>query len=380
MRVCLDIQAALGQRAGVGRYARELARHLPAAAGPGDEIAGFCFDFSRKGTEGAAPGLPVRACRWCPGRIAQQLWKRLGWPPYPAFAGAADVYHFPNFIRPPMGRSRARTVVTIHDVSFLRLPETTEEKNLAWLRAGIFKTAKEADAILTDSEFSAREIAETLDVPSGKVHPVWLGLPPPAEAVDGEEAARWRAKLGLDRPYLLMVGTLEPRKNIPFLVRAFEEMRDFDGDLALVGGLGWKTGPILEAIAGSKRADRIKRLSHIPDAALSAAYAGAAAFVFPSLYEGFGLPPLEAMARGTPVVCARNSSLPEVLGDAAEWVDGWDPADWAARIGAVIGSPGRRSALRAAGLARAALFRWEDTAARTWAVYRSVAGKGPQGP
>lgn len=373
MRVCLDIQAALGQRAGVGRYARELARHLPAAAGEGDEVRGFCFDFSRKGTAEAAPGLVVKACRWCPGRVAQQLWKRAGWPPYPAFAGEADVYHFPNFIRPPMGRSRAKTVVTIHDVSFLRMPETTEEKNLAWLRAGIFKTAREADAILTDSEFSAREICETLDVPPEKVSATWLGLPPLAEAEDGAEAARLRAEMGLTRPYLLMVGTLEPRKNIPFLVKVFEEMRGFDGDLALVGGLGWKTEPILEAIAGSKRTDRIKRLSHIPDAALAAAYAGASAFVFPSRYEGFGLPPLEAMARGTPVVCARNSSLPEVLGDAAEWVDGWDAREWAARVEAVVASDSRRAELRAAGLARAKLFRWEDTARKTWNVYRLVA-------
>lgn len=374
MRVCMDIQAAAGQRAGVGRYVRELVRHLPAAAGPGEEIAAFYFDFSRKGLDFGAPGVDVKRCRWCPGRVAQQLWKRAGWPPFPFFAGKADLYHFPNFILPPVPKG-ARTVVTIHDVSFLRMPETTEEKNLAWLRAGIFRTAKQADAILTDSEFSAREITETLDVPPEKVHATWLGLPPLSEAKDGAEAARLREGLGLTRPYILTVGTLEPRKNIPFLVKVFEEMRGFDGDLALVGGLGWKTEPILEAIAKSPKTARIRRLSHIPDDALAAAYAGASAFVFPSRYEGFGLPPLEAMARGTPVVCARNSSLPEVLGDAAEWVDGWDAADWASRIEAVIASEDRRAALRAAGLARAALFRWEDTAAQTWNVYRSILRK-----
>ena len=371
MRVCMDIQAALGQRAGVGRYVRELLGHLGPAAGT-DELSAFYFDFKRAGLDAPPPGVEMRSCRWMPGRVAQAAWKRLGFPPYEWFAGKADLYHFPNFIRPPLGRGR-KSVVTIHDVSFLRMPETTEAKNLAWLSAEIHDTAAKADAILTDSQFSAREIVELLHVPEAKVFPVWLGLPkfgpPPAP----DAIAQARKALGLEKPYLLMVGTIEPRKNIPFLVKIYEALKDFDGDLVLVGGLGWKTGPTLRAISESPRKAGIKLLKHLDDAQLSALYAGAAAFTFPTRYEGFGFPPLEAMGRGAPVISARNSSLPEVLGDAAEWVDGYDAEEWAATIRAVLGDSARAARLRAAGLAQARKFTWEETAQKTWDVYRRLA-------
>lgn len=374
MKVCVDLQAGLGQTGGIGRYVRELFRHLGAEAGEGESVEGFCFDFHRRWRAADwAKGGQVRACRWIPGRIAQAAWKRLHAPPYGWFAGEADVYHFPNFVRPPLGKGK-RSVVTIHDLSFLRMPETTEKKNLAWLMGEIQRTADTADAILTDSRFSAGEIRELLGVEKERIFPVWLGLdsfpPPPPEA----EAAALRRELGLERPYLLMVGTLEPRKNIPFLVRVFEELRDFDGDLALVGSLGWKTEGILAAIESSPRRDRIRRLGGIRDDQLAAVYAGAAAFVYPTRYEGFGFPPLEAMARGVPVVSARNSSLPEVLGDAPRWVDGFDTAGWAAAIRAVLADPEGRAAMRRAGMAQAGRYTWSGTARETWAVYRRAAG------
>lgn len=374
MKVCVDLQAGLGQTGGIGRYVRELFRHLGKEAGEGERVEGFCFDFHRRWREADwAKGGQVRACRWMPGRIAQAAWKRLHAPPYGWFAGEADVYHFPNFVRPPLGK-RKRSVVTIHDLSFMRMPETTEKKNLAWLTAEIQRTADNADAILTDSHFSAGEIHDLLGVEAERIFPVWLGLdsfpPPPPEA----EAAALRRELGLERPYLLMVGTLEPRKNIPFLVEVFEAMRDFDGDLALVGGLGWKTEGILAAIENSPRRERIRRLGGIRDDQLAAVYAGAAAFVYPTRYEGFGFPPLEAMARGVPVVSARNSSLPEVLGDAPRWVDGFDAEEWAAAVRGVLGDEAGRAAMCRAGVAQAGRFTWAATARGTWEVYRRAAG------
>ncbi|MDR0993526.1 MAG: glycosyltransferase family 4 protein [Verrucomicrobiota bacterium] len=373
MKVCLDIQAALGQRAGVGRYVRELLRHLGADAQT-DEVRAFYFDFKRKGLDAPPPGIGLRACRWLPGRAAQKLWKVFRFPPYDWFAGGADVYHFPNFIRPPLSRGR-KSVVTIHDVSFLRMPETTEAKNLAWLTSEINRTVEQADRIITDSAFSAREIVQQLKVPPEKVVPIPLGLAPFGPPPSREEVEAVRASLELTRPYLLMVGTIEPRKNIPFLVKVFEALQGFDGELVLVGGLGWKTGPTLRAMAESPQRDRIRLLRHVGDRELSALYAGASVFVFPSRYEGFGFPPLEAMGRGTPVVAARNSSLPEVLGEAPAWVDGFDVDTWAGTLRAVLEDPDRRERMRLAGLAQAQPFTWEKTARRTWAVYRQLAGE-----
>ena len=371
MKVCLDIQASLGQRAGVGRYVRELLAHLGAGAGD-DELRAFYFDFKRIGPGFDAPGVHLKSCRWLPGRFAQAAWKRFGLPPYNWLAGSADLYHFPNFIRPPLSRGR-KSVVTIHDVSFLRMPDTTESRNLAWLRSEIGRTAELADAIITDSHFSAKEIIELLQVPVEKVHPIWLGLTP--MDLPGEDEQRVTLdRFGIRKPFLLMVGTIEPRKNMPFLVRVFEELRDFDGHLVIAGGLGWKTDATLRAVEESPRRDSIRLCHNISDRQLSALYARAVAFVYPTLYEGFGFPPLEAMGRGTPVISARTSSLPEVLGDAAIWVDGYDAAQWAEAVRHVLADEVRRQKMRDAGLARAAQFTWAETARRTWTVYRQVGG------
>ncbi len=367
MRVCVDIQAAIAQRAGVGRYVKSLVEHLGAFRGD-DELRLFYFDFQRQGSPFPAGGARERAVRWIPGRIVQQGWKRLGFPPYDWFAGAADVYHFPNFIRPPL--TRGRSVVTIHDVSFLRYPEAAEAKNLAYLTNRIARTVDRADCILTDSAFVAREICERLKAPEQKVVPIWLGLPDGFARPAEEVIAAARRRLGLDRPYLLFVGTLEPRKNIPFLAEVFERLTDFDGDLVLAGGHGWKTEPILERLRASPRADRIRHLDYVAEADLPALYAGAELFVFPSLYEGFGFPPLEAMACGTPVLASPAGSLKEVLGDGAELLAGYAADDWAACAQRLLTDSVVRADSIRRGLARAARFDWRETARRTWQAYR----------
>lgn len=369
MRICVDIQPAVSQRAGIGRYTKSLVQHLGEFSGD-DHVLLFHFDFKGRGLGFEIPGAELRSIRWCPGRAAQQAWKRLHFPPYNWFAGAADVYHFPNFVIPPL--SVGRKVVTIHDMSFVRHPDFAEDRNLRFLSAAIRYTADRADAIVTDSGFSASEIVDILGVASDRVFPIHLGVAPECVRPDNATLARTRQALGLDRPYLLTVGTIEPRKNIPFLVEIFERLSGFDGDLVLAGMDGWKFQPILDRIRSSPKAARIRRLRGVPDEQMPALYAGAEALVITSFYEGFGLPPLEAMACGTPVISSCGGSLPEVLTPAAVLIQGFDPAPWCAAIQDVLRDTARRNRMIQAGLDHAARYTWRETARKTWDVYRRV--------
>jgi len=371
VKVCVDIQAAIAQRAGVGRYTKSLVEHLGEFSGT-DELSLFYFDFRRQGSPFPARQASTRVVRWIPGRLVQASWRSAGFPPFDWFAGRADVYHFPNFIRPPL--ARGRSVTTIHDLAFLRHPDTIEPRNYRYLTRRIRDTIARSDAILAVSDFTAREVQELLGARADRVFTIHEGLSPTMRRPSEDEIAGVRARHGLSRPYLLTVGTIEPRKNLGFFVEVFERLREFDGDWVIAGMLGWNYESTLERIAASPRCARIRRLDYVPEADLAALYAGAALFVFPSLYEGFGFPPLEAMACGTPVVAAATGSLPELLEGAAELPPGFEPATWQRTIDELLAHDQKRSELARRGRERAGRFRWEDAARKTWEVYRRVAG------
>ena len=368
MKVCLDIQPALAQRAGVGRYTRMLAEHLAEQRG-GDQLELFYFDFKRVGCDFAPPGATQKPVRWIPGRYVQQSWKRFNTPPFNWLSGPADVYHFTNFIRPPL--TRGKSVVSIHDASFIRHPETTEAKNYRYLTRCIRRTVEQADAIITISHFTANELASLLDAPRAKLFPIHCGLTAnhqraPAPAIDAV-----RKKHNLSRPYLLSVGTIEPRKNFAFLIDVFEQL-PFDGDLVIAGMKGWKTEGFFERLKKSARRDRIRWLEYVDEADMPALYSGAELYVTPSLYEGFGFTPLEAMQCDTPVVASQGGSLPEVLGDAAVIVRDFEIDAWTTAVKTLLASPTSRAALIAKGKTQVAKYSWEENARQTWSVYRSL--------
>lgn len=371
MRVVVDIQAALAQRAGVGRYTKSLVEALTPLAG-GDELFLFCFDFMRRGAAFQLPGARVKAVRWIPGRIVQQAWKRGGGPAFDVFSGSADVFHFPNFVCPPLRKGRA--VVTIHDVVFKRLPYTVEPRNLDYLNARVPDTLRRADAIIAVSQCTARDLAEFLNVSPEKITVIYEGIDDHLKRPDSAAIAAMREKLGLERPYLLMVGTVEPRKNIPFLVDVFEALGDFDGDLVLAGMKGWRADPIINWMRNSTRSHQVRWLEYVPEEHLAALYAGSELFVFPSLYEGFGFPPLEAMLCGTPVVASKAGALEEILGDACVFVEEFDVQAWADTIHRLLGDSAQRSALVQKGFERAARYTWSRCAAETWQLYRRLGG------
>lgn len=371
MVICIDVQPAVSQRTGVGRYTSRLVEHLgPLMAGTADRLRLFYFDFRGQAVLPDCAGAERRVVKWCPGRAAQWAWKTLGFPPANLFAGRADLYHFTNFIIPPLSRGRA--VVTIHDVSFLRFPEFAEQRNLDYLRKRIHDTAGRAAAILTLSRHAAGEIEALLPGTRGRVFPVPLavdsGFARPPEA----ETAATLARLGVRRPYLLTVGTIEPRKNHALLLDAFERLKTFDGDLVIAGMPGWKCEPIFERMRASPAAARIRYLRFVADADLPALYAGAELLVFPSHYEGFGLPPLEAMACGTAVLSSCGGALAETLDGGARLLRDYDPDHWAAEIDALASDAAARAALVASGRSHAARFSWAATARGTLDVYRKA--------
>ena len=371
MNICIDIQAAIGQQAGVGRYTHCLVEELARHHG-GHELRLFYFDFKRKGFPFNPGTAEKRAIRWCPGRIVQKAWKTLGFPPFDWLAGRADIYHFPNFVRPPL--TRGKSVVTIHDVSFLRHPETTESKNLRYLDKQIHKTVEKADAIITDSRFSKKEIEELLSVPEEKVFAVHLGLDQSKTPPDEQAIASAKKHHGLQRPYILAVGTLEPRKNYPFLIDVFEGLHDFDGDLVIAGMRGWKYEPIYSRAQDSSCSPRIHLLDFVAEEHLAGLYAGAELLVCPSIYEGFGFTPLEAMAYGTAVVSSAGGSLPEVVGDAAVVLEGFEKDEWVGEIERVLGDEQLKKKLKDKGRKHVGQYTWAKTAAETLAVYEKVCG------
>jgi glycosyltransferase involved in cell wall biosynthesis len=369
MRICVDIQPAVAQRAGVGRYTKYLVEHLGEFSN-NDTLSLFYFDFRGHGLSFNIPHATPHPYRWVPGRIVQQSWKRISWPPFDWFSGKADLYHFPNFIIPPV--SSGRKVVTIHDMSFLRYPQFAETKNLHYLTSVIHKTVARADAIITDSRFSASEIADCLNVSPDRIFPVHLGVAPECQRAAPEAVVSLRRQLSLDRPYLLTVGTLEPRKNIPFLIDVFENLKDFDGDLVIAGMRGWKYEPILSRIQNSPLASRIRYLEYINDQDLPALYTGASIFITTSFYEGFGLPPLEAMACGTPVISSAGGSLAEVVNGGGIVLQDFDSARWSDTLSRLLTNTAECHTLSQQGFAHASRFDWRETARQTFNVYRQV--------
>ena len=373
MKICLDYQPAVAQGAGIGRYTRMLARGLLPALAPEESLRLFFCDFRRKAPPDPVPGAEARAFRLLPGAVMQKLWTRLGAPAFDRFSGPADVFHFTNFVARPV--RRGRVAVSVHDMSFERFPEFAEARNRAYLHANVARSVARADAVLTDSEFSKREIEELLPEARGKVHATALGISPDFRPAPPERVAEVRAKLGLERPFLLDVGTVEPRKNLPFLVDFWERIAPEGYDLVVAGAPGWRCEPIFARFAEAERRfpGRFHYVRYVPDGLLDALYTAASLFAIPSFYEGFGFPPLEAMACGAPVLSSDGGSLPEVLGGAAEIVRGFDADEWAAAALRLLREdPAARAERAAAGRAHAASFTWERCARETLAVYRSL--------
>ena len=368
IRVAIEASAVPARLTGAGVY---VARLLAAMASREDvEAEVFCAPGAAAAL--AAPGLrlhPVAAAR--AGRPARIAWTQL-LAGRAARAAGADLLHGVHYELPLAARLPA--VVTVHDLTLLTNPEWHEPGKVRYFGWALRRAVRVARRVLCVSATTGRDLADRLGVAPERIDVTRLGtdLRPAGEA----EVAALRRRLGLDGPYLLGLGTVEPRKDLPTLVRAFAALAaELPHRLVLAGLAGWGQGALAAAVADSGVADRVLLCGYLPEADKAALFTGADVFAYPSRYEGFGLPVLEAMACGTPVVTTTGGSLPEVAGDAATLVEPGDAAALAAAIAKLATDPAAQKDAADRGRRRAAAFTWERCADLTAAAYARATGR-----
>ena len=320
------------------------------------------------------PGFRYRITRLPTDRPAARIvWEQLV-APVELAAQRVDLVHGLAYALPLAARCPG--VVTVHDLSFERMPELFKTPNRLYLSAACRRAVRQARRIIAVSASTRRELGELMGVPEEKVEVIPNGVEPLFRPADPDAVAAFKAKNKLPGRFVLHLGTLEPRKNVPTLVRAFARLRrehDVPHALVLAGGKGWLYDEVFELVHQLGLEREVFFPGFVPFDEQPLWYSAADVFAYPAVYEGFGMPPLEAMACGTPVVTSNRSSLPEVVGDAGLQVDPRDEAALADAIWRAIDDGALRARMREMGLARAKQFDWIEIARRTDAVYEAAA-------
>ena len=355
VKVAIEGHPVFRVRTGIDHYTVNLVRELTSLDRDTPyTVIGYRGDRAKPRPLPPQSNLSYRFAEWLPKRYLDAFSARLFVPPLDVLAGVhADVMLFPNYVTSPLVWTR-RSLVVIYDLSFVYHPQYVDPANARFLRRVVKQAAARADHIVTISEHSRREIMECYGLPQSKISVIYPGVDRARfYPIAPEQSALVATKFGIDRPYALFTGTLEPRKNILGLLHAYAQLpadlRDAHA-LVIAGGKGWLDREITLGLADVERGGgRVIRTGYVDDEDMPGFSSGATVFVFPSFYEGFGIPPLEAMACATPVIVSRTSSLPEVVGDAAEFVDPHDVSSIAAALECVLRDQGRRHALCARG-------------------------------
>ena len=376
LRIGFDATAAVSQGGGIGRYTRELLRALALA----DSENTYQLFYASRTRPHPLPPLPPRfhVTRlpfhdiWL-----ARLWQRARAPlPADWITGPIDLFHSPDFTLPPVGRG-TRTLLTVHDLSFVRDPASAAPGLRGYLDVVVPRSVARADHILADSAATRADLVELYRTPPDKISVLYCGIHESfqpvteAAALDGV-----RRKYGLGAgPFILAVSTIQPRKNYVRLIQAFSRLKLRDVRLVIAGGKGWLFEEIFAEVERLGLQERVAFPGFVADEDLPALYSAASVLAYPSLYEGFGLPMLEAMACGTPVVASTAACLPEVAGDAAWLVPPTEVEALAAALEEALTDEAARADMIRRGRARAAQFNWASSAQQLLELYRKLVGR-----
>lgn len=378
MRIAIDYTAAVRQEAGIGNYVRSLVNALLAQ----DVKNQYTLLTSGRPTR-EHPFPQTENVRGrniiIPDRYLNILWYRWRLPlSATIFTGQIDIFHGPDFVLPPIN-GNVRKVVTVHDLAFLEHPEYAVPQLTAYLNKVVPEAVAAADVVAAVSQATRQTLIEHYNTPSEKITIIPNGIRPYFRRItDPILLSATQHKFGLKHPLVLGVGTLEPRKNHLGLIKAFHKAQSATGNkhrpamLALAGGTGWLYDETQQLITKLKLEKKVRFLGRVTDFELITLYSMADVFVFPSFYEGFGVPIIEAMACGVPVITSTTSSLPEVAGDAAILIDPLDSGQIAGAILQVIENRRLQDELREKGYAQAQRFTWPKSASKLLSVYQGL--------
>lgn len=377
MKIGFDISSQSLSRSGVGQYQINLINAL-LKIDKENFYNLYAFNFRNRhrfdGIKFPAENYKVNVIP-IPQRLITLWWMISDFPPLEKVAGKCDIYHISEICVQPT--RKAKRVAFIHDLTTILYAHHHVKSNV-FLHNQRFKKINKVDAILTNSEYTKKDIVEHLGIKPEKVFVTYLGADEKFKPIDVLSVSPIISKYRINKPYILFVGTLEPRKNVQNIIRAFNYLKlthKIPHQLVLAGQKGWKFEDIFKEIESSEFKSDIIHIGYAGDSDVPALMGGAEVFVYPSLYEGFGLPVLEAMKCGVPVITSNISSMPEVGGDACLYVEPESADELAEKLYSVINSKDLQSDLSKRGIERAKFFSWEKCAIDTLNVYKAVLGK-----
>lgn len=359
------------RRAGIHHYTAQVIRHLPRGADAPEYVVytRHQADFLRlPGITAVPTRIPTEK------RSLRILWEQTIWP-WQVRQQQIDLLHGMAFVTPAL--STRPSIITVYDLSFLHFPDRFPPLQRRYLSHQTRRSCRRARRIITISESGRRDVHRFFGIPLNRIDVVYPGVDSHYHPYEAGEVDAFRQARGIGR-FLLHVGTLQPRKNIPLLLESLAQLPP-ELHLVLVGGKGWLYDEIFARVQALGLAGRVHFPGYVPDAELPLWYNAAELLVFPSVYEGFGMPVIEAMACGTPVVAAGSASIPEAVGDAGLLFDPQRADVCADRITAVLHDPQISAKMRARGLAHASQFSWEKAGQQTAQVYRRAMAEGHDG-